>query len=79
MGKIKGKFSMDTYKFILLSVVGSVLLLAGINSYCENKSFNMQYKENYNAYNFVIKQGINLPKIKTKKCNILNPNRKRTC
>ncbi len=69
---------MDTYKFIILSIIGSVVLLAGINFYSDNLS-NITDEENYNAYNYVIKQSINQPKIKTKKCNIMNPNRKKTC
>ncbi len=70
---------MDTYKFIILSIIGSVVLLAGINFYSDNMSFNMTDEENYNAYNYSIKQDINQPKLKTKKCNIMNPNRKKTC
>ncbi len=71
--EIKGKIFMKKFGAILLSIISVITLLASLN-------FNtITDNKNFLSIDCIKKQELNLLHIKTKKCNIMNPNRKRTC
>lgn len=78
MGKIKGKMFMKNFKAVFLSIF-SVIMFSGMNFCCVNNSANVPNDVNIAAQSYIEKLNTTQNQIKTKKCNIMNPNRKRTC
>jgi len=71
---------MKEFRIVFLSIFSVIMIFAGINFCCVNDSkTNIFNKTNITAQSYIEKLNTTQSQIKTKKCNIINPNRKRTC
>ena len=70
---------MKNFRAIFLSIFSVITLFAGMSSCCVNNSTNISSETNIAAQSFIEKLNTTQNQIRTKKCNIMNPNRKRTC
>lgn len=79
MGKIKGKIFMKKFGAIFLSFFSVITFFASMSFCCVNNSRNISNEINIIAQSYIEKLNTTQSQIRTKKCNIMNPNRKRTC
>lgn len=71
---------MKEFRIVFLSIISVIMLFVGMNFCCVNNfTVNIFNKTNITAQSYIEKLNTTQSQIKTKKCNIINPNRKRIC